>query len=140
MPYAPFNSRCGELGCKNPRSKINGFCINHGGKDYLKDEDTVYQTPLWRAIRKTQISRQPLCQACLIDGRVEPAKHIDHVFPWKRYGEEAFAYNLFQSLCHAHHSHKTALERKGVYEHYTLEGLRTYAEADYSYVVGQPAP
>lgn len=82
------------------------------------------------------MSRQPLCQACLVTGKVEMAQHIDHVFPWKNYGEQAFSRNLFQSLCHAHHSHKTALERKGLYEHYTLEGVKTYAEGDYLSVVG----
>jgi len=131
MPTAPFNQKCSHLGCKNPRSKLNSYCIDHGGKEYIKEIDTLYQTPLWRAIRTTQISKQPLCQACLIDGKVEPAKHIDHVFPWKAYGEQAFSQNIFQSLCHAHHSHKTALERQGKYEHYTQHGIKTYVEGDY---------
>ena len=131
MPTAPFNQKCSHLGCKNPRSKLNSYCVDHGGKEYIKETDTLYQTPLWRAIRTTQISKQPLCQACLIDGRVESAKHVDHVFPWKTYGDKAFSQNIFQSLCHAHHSHKTALERQGKYEHYTQHGIKTYVEGDY---------
>jgi 5-methylcytosine-specific restriction endonuclease McrA len=138
MPTAPFNQKCNHLGCKNPRSKLNGYCLDHGGKEYIKEIDTIYQTPVWKAIRRTQISKQPLCQACIfLDGRVESAKHIDHVFPWKHYGEQAFTRNVFQSLCHAHHSHKTALERKGQYEHYTQDGVKTYLESDYFGVVGQ---
>lgn len=132
MPYAPFNSKCGHLGCNNPRSKLNGFCLEHGGKQYtIKESDSRYKTPAWKSIRKRQLSIQPLCQSCLSNGRVEAAKHVDHVFPWRQIGDHAFLHNIFQSLCPECHSYKTGQERQGNYLMWTLEGVETLTEHDY---------
>lgn len=132
MPTYPTNNKCEALGCKNIRSKLNSFCPEHGGKDYTyKETDSVYQTPAWRIIRQRQLSIQPLCQGCLTRGRVDAAKHVDHVFPWKQIGKHAFLNNVFQSLCPECHSHKTAQEQKGIYEHYTQDGVKEYTEHDY---------
>jgi hypothetical protein len=57
------------------------------------------------------------------------------VFAWKHIGKQAFTHNIFQSLCHSDHSHKTALEKQGVYTHYTPDGERTYGKDDYGYVL-----
>lgn len=139
MPNYPSNSKCSELGCKEPRSKLNSYCTKHGGKDSLeaRQTDSIYQTPAWRTVRQRQLSIQPLCQACLSRGRIEAAQHVDHVFPWKHIGKQAFLHNIFQSLCHADHSHKTALEKQGKYIHYTLDGEKEYIVTDYPYVMGQ---
>jgi 5-methylcytosine-specific restriction protein A len=139
MPTYPSNLKCGELGCKEPRSKLNSYCIKHGGKDNLdaRQTDSIYQTPAWRSIRRRQLSIQPLCQACLSRGRVEAAQHVDHVFPWKHIGQHAFLHNIFQSLCHADHSHKTGQERKGNYLHWTMEGEKAYTQDDYQYAMHQ---
>ena len=136
MPYAPFNDKCGHLGCKEPRSKLNGFCMAHGGKQYtIKDTDSRYKTPAWQSIRKRQLSIQPLCQACLSQGKIQAAKHVDHVFPWRQIGDHAFLHNIFQSLCQADHSHKTGLEKQGRYIHYTPEGEREYTSNDYNFAM-----
>ena len=65
-----------------------------------------------------QLSMQPLCQSCLTRGIVTPATEVDHVFPWRRIGPQAFYRNLFQSLCHDCHSSKTQDERRGVFIHW----------------------
>jgi hypothetical protein len=137
MPTYPTNTKCSELGCKELRSKINSFCLKHGGKDNMeaRQTDSIYQTPAWRTVRQRQLSIQPLCQACLTRGKVEQAQHVDHVFPWKAIGKHAFLNNIFQSLCHADHSHKTKLERQGKYTHYTQEGEKEYTQADYAFMV-----
>lgn len=139
MPTYPHNTKCSELGCNEPRSRLNSFCIKHGGRDNLptRDTDSIYQTPAWRTLRQRQLSIQPLCQACLSRGKVEAAQHVDHVFAWKHIGKHAFLNNIFQSLCHADHSHKTGLEKQGVYIHYTPDGERTYSKHDYAYVTQQ---
>ena len=139
MPTYPSNTKCSELGCKEPRSKLNSYCTKHGGKDNLetRQTDSIYQTPAWRSVRQRQLSIQPLCQACLSRGRVKAAQHVDHVFPWKHIGKHAFLHNIFQSLCHADHSHKTAQERKGNYLHWTMAGEMAYTQADYSYALHQ---
>ena len=132
MPTYPSNAKCSTLSCNNIRSKLNSFCAEHGGKNYThKETDSVYQTPAWRTLRQRQLSIQPLCQSCLTRGRVDAAKHVDHVFPWKQIGKHAFLNNVFQSLCPPCHSHKTAQEQKGIYEHYTQDGVKEYTEHDY---------
>jgi len=137
MPTCPTNSKCSELGCKEPRSRLNSFCIQHGGKDNLptRETDSIYQTPAWKTVRQRQLSIQPLCQACLSRGKIEAAKHVDHVFAWKHIGKHAFLNNIFQSLCHADHSHKTGLEKQGIYTHYAFSGEKQYTKHDYAYVV-----
>ena len=137
MPTYPHNTQCSELGCKESRSRLNSFCLNHGGKDNMtmRDTNSIYQTPAWRTLRQRQLSIQPLCQACLSRGKVEAAHHVDHVFAWKHVGKHAFLRNVFQSLCHADHSHKTGLEKQGKYIHYTAEGEREYVIGDYGYVM-----
>lgn len=138
MPYAPFNSVCRELGCKNPRSKLNSFCSEHGGLEHTNDgKDNAYSNPAWRTIRRAQLSKQPLCQSCLTRGQVNSATHVDHVFPWRHIGEHAFLNNIWQSLCTNCHSHKTGQERKGVYEHYTQDGIQALTKDDYGYTITQ---
>jgi len=138
MPTYPTNKKCAMLGCIELRSKLNSYCLAHGGKEYTAPEkDSLYQTPAWRTVRKRQLSIQPLCQACLSRGRIEQAAHVDHVFPWKHIGKQAFLTNIFQSLCHADHSHKTALEQRGQYTHYTANGEKVYAMEDYAYMLLQ---
>ena len=136
MPYAPYNSVCRELGCKNLRSKLNSFCLEHGGLEHTNhDKDNAYSNPAWRTIRRAQLSRQPLCQSCLTKGMVNSAKHIDHVFPWRQIGEHAFLNNIFQSLCHECHSYKTGQERQGIYKHYTADGAKDLTINDYATII-----
>lgn len=142
MPTVPQQTKCGFLGCGNKRSPLNSFCIEHGGKtfndtDKRKQSNAKYSTAVWQRIRTAQLSRQPLCQACMGRGRVNQATVVDHVFPWGKIGAEAFLMNLFQSLCPECHSVKTGLEQTGVFRHYkepsvdyTLENWRTATQAE----------
>lgn len=139
MPYAPFNTRCAELGCNEPRSKLNGYCVQHGGKEYtVKETDSNYKTPAWKSIRRRQLSICPLCQGCMSRGKIEAAKHVDHVFPWRQIGQHAFLNNVFQSLCAECHSHKTGQEKHGVYLYYTQQGVEQLSEHDYRAKVAAP--
>lgn len=137
MPSVPTNVKCQHLGCKNPKTKLSAFCLEHGGRNYsqAREGDSLYQSAAWKRIRTVQLSRQPLCQACLLDGRVEAAQHIDHVFPWRLYGRQAFTRNILQSLCPEHHSHKTGQEKQGVFMHYTTDGVAQYTQQDYNRVM-----
>lgn len=140
MPSIPTYTKCCHLGCKNHKSKLGAYCIEHGGRDNpipTKDRQefqSKYQTTQWRKLRQIQLSTQPLCQSCLSSGIVASAKHIDHVFPWSRIGDRAFYHNLFQSLCASCHSSKTYLEAQGIYRHYQGE-VKDYALEDYARVV-----
>ena len=135
MPTYPSNRKCGELGCKEPRSKLNSYCPKHGGKEYTTNiEDNIYRSATWKSIRGRQISKQPLCQSCLLRGMVSQAEHIDHVFPHRQIGGQAFTHNLFQSLCQPCHSYKTGQEKQGSFEHYNQDGLVVYGVKDYAVI------
>lgn len=139
MPTLPSNTKCAQLGCKNERSKYSSFCIDHGGRNTYKYETTeqrqeanaMYATAQWQSVRKKHLSLQPLCQACLLDGIVTSATEVDHVIPWRKIGKEAFYRNVFQCLCHDHHSSKTQLEKRGIFRHYAKDTHKDYALHDY---------
>lgn len=136
MPSVPAYTQCAHLGCKAHRSKLNSYCSEHGGIEYTeRNNDGPYHTKAWKTIRATQLSKQPLCQACLTRGCVQTAQHVDHLFPWRTVGSHAFRHNIMQSLCTECHSHKTALERKGQIHHYTHDGVIVYVIEDYGYIV-----
>ena len=144
MPSIPTIIQCKQYGCKQPRARYGGgYCIEHGGKDTYdcntteerKEFNSLYQTPFWRKTRITHLSRQPLCQSCLSRGIVAPAAHVDHLFPWRGLGREAFFTNVFQSLCHGCHSDKTQLERQGICRAYSQDGHVDHNINDYKVIV-----
>ena len=108
MPSTPINNKCRELGCKNLKTTRSAFCIDHGGAKTEKDKENskLYATTYWKKQRIAQLSKEPLCAACLLEGRVVPAVAIDHIFP-HRQDANKFKNNLFQSLCTPHHTLKT---------------------------------
>lgn len=148
MPTVPTNGKCSHLGCNHPRSKYSTSCLEHGGRDtqhtYRSEErdkaHAFYLTAQWGRHRARQLSLQPLCQACLTRGIITGATQVDHVFPWRRIGTHAFYRNLFQSLCHECHSHKTQQEQKGIIMHYANEIAMTYRVVDYQRIMGVDNP
>jgi len=135
MPTMP-PAQCAEYGCKAPSVKGSRFCIDHApvqtkpeGKRRAMDDE--YHSALWQRLRTAQLTRDPLCACCTYEGRLTAAEIVDHVFPWKSYGPEAFRNNLFASLCVPCHSRKTNLERRGIYRHYTGHVFTDYVPSDY---------
>lgn len=63
----------------------------------------LYSTVRWRALRATQLAREPLCRLCAEGGVVTAADTCDHVEP-HRGDVEAFWRGPFQSLCTPCHS------------------------------------
>lgn len=137
MPSIP-KTQCAEYQCKAPSIKGSVYCVDHAPAQKTSEARQAfsahYKTSAWLSIRKRQLSIQPLCQACLINGHVTQANHVDHVFPWSAVGEHAFRRNLFQSLCETHHGVKSGLEKKGIFRHY-LDTIKDYTTQDYSYVM-----
>lgn len=134
MPSSP-PSQCNEFGCKSPTAKGSSLCLDHAPCKMVSDDrkafNNKYKKTAWEKIRSRQFSTIPLCQACLLDGRVNQASHVDHLFPWKRIGEMAFRRNLFQSLCPECHGVKSGLEKRGVIRHYGKDKIHDYCLADY---------
>jgi 5-methylcytosine-specific restriction endonuclease McrA len=73
----------------------------------------VYHSGRWvNHVRPAKAKRDPLCQWCAYEGIVKPMKHVDHWVPLAQGGAPYDDDNLV-SLCHSHHSRKTALEQAG---------------------------
>ena len=62
----------------------------------------------WREKRLAYLRENPLCVECLKEGRSEPATQVDHVIALRKGGADEPS--NYQSLCHHHHSVKTARE------------------------------
>jgi 5-methylcytosine-specific restriction endonuclease McrA len=138
MPTSP-PTQCSRYHCKAPSIKGSAFCLEHSPpKTITKDRQRFnahYKTAAWQTQRNIQLSKQPLCQACLLNNQITQAEHIDHLFAWSAIGEYAFKLNIFQSLCESHHSFKTSLELKGIYRHYTAHNEIDYSLSDYHSVI-----
>ena len=145
MPTIPKFTKCLTLGCREERSKFNAYCMGHGGRDTFDYKrwnasekrrlaNDRYQTTQWRKLRQIQLSKHPLCAACLSEGKITQAIHLDHLFPWSQLGDDAFYINVFQSLCHSCHSIKTTLEQRDIYRCYGIPN-RDYKLSDYGSVV-----
>ncbi|CAB4242207.1 HNHc domain containing protein [uncultured Caudovirales phage] len=124
----------------NPRSRLNRYCMRHGGRDENRFDqkhnrarpefNAMYSSAFWIAHRQAHLSAHPLCAGCEAEGRSVPARVVDHVFAWSHIGQHAFRKNLFQSLCDAHHAEKGRLERQGIYRRWGAT-TRDYSASDY---------
>ena len=141
MATLPKPTKCEALRCQGERVTGSAFCVAHGGKPkqtaQRRENNAPYKTAAWESIRAHQLTLQPLCQGCKVEGRIVPAAHVDHVIPWRSIGPQAFRRNLFQSLCIAHHSTKTHAEGRGVFIHYTDTGPIEYTKADWLRLTAQ---
>lgn len=137
MPFYPTNNKCSYLGCKNDRSALSGYCTVHGGRNTVtRESDAQYKTAAWKRIRTAQLGKQPLCQSCLLNGKVCAASEVDHVFPWRVFGKRAFQVNQFQSLCKHCHAQKTQKEQQGRFIFYGPAKVVEYTEADFARIFG----
>lgn len=138
MPTFPI-SKCSEFGCKNLCATGKSVCATHAPKLKTKVEretfNKFYKLVAWDTLRKRQFSIQPLCQACMLNGHIAMASHLDHLFAWNHIGEGAFMRNVFQSLCPECHGVKSGLEKKGIFRHYVQPEPMDYSIDQYESVV-----
>lgn len=139
MPTIP-RPQCDHYQCKANSVKGSRYCEAHTPSKAPTVErrtfNAQYKGAAWAAIRARQLSAFPLCAACMVDGRVSEASHVDHVFPWAAIGPHAFIKNLFQSLCPQCHGQKSGLEKRGIFRHYT-DKAHDYAVGDYPFAMTQ---
>lgn len=136
MPTVPDNTKCNFLGCRAARVFGTNSCELHGAKrsDKYTHNAKLYNSTVWKRIKASAQSQHPICQSCILQGRVAQTETIDHVFP-HRQDERRFVVNLYQGLCIPCHTQKTKLENRGIYRHYTTEGVKDYVETDYAFAV-----
>lgn len=68
-------------------------------------------------------ARDPLCQLGILCGGLAPSTDVDHIIRAEVYiamhqGDETYFFDTdnLRGLCHADHSHKTALENQGLWK------------------------
>lgn len=65
----------------------------------------------WMQIRRKVLLDNPLCVTCQDEGRITPAKEVDHIIPlWK--GGDSTGHQNLQGLCIEHHLDKSRAEAK----------------------------
>jgi 5-methylcytosine-specific restriction protein A len=110
VPNAPLRP-CSYPGCSNLVEA--GRCDQHkvtADQTWQRDPErqSLYGRR-WRKIRAAHLAAEPWCVRCLEEGAYIPATDVDHIVDHK--GDvESFYKGELQSLCHAHHSEKTATE------------------------------
>ena len=75
----------------------------------------AYSTARWGKVRKSQMSKAPLCQRCLSFDLVTTATDVDHQVPHKGDRKLMWDAGNLQSLCRSCHSWKTQEEIKGTF-------------------------
>ena len=140
MPSLP-KTQCSQYHCHQPARAGSSLCEQHAPQAAIKEQrrlsNAEYKKAAWLSIRASQLSREPLCAACMHEGRVAAAEHVDHLFALNHNNSTSFKINIFQSLCAAHHSLKTSLEQKGKYRHYSINGVIDYSLTDYQKVINE---
>lgn len=70
----------------------------------------LYNSRTWRKGRLMHLAHEPLCRVCMEHGRVTAGVEVDHIIPHKGDPELFRDPDNWQTLCHFHHSQKTARE------------------------------
>lgn len=72
-----------------------------------------YKTSEWQSLRARVLRSHPLCVMCEAQGKVTPAKLVDHIVPVVVAPDRMFDETNLQPLCQSCHNQKTADERRG---------------------------
>lgn len=128
MPTVP-RPRCAKPRCHAPTVPGSSLCVDHApdpapSRAPSRADLHMYKSSAWQTIRQGQLSREPLCAGCRVQGLIRAASVVDHVIPWRSVGPEAFRTNRFQSLCPDCHSGKTGLEVRGVCRQFGVRDWR----------------
>jgi 5-methylcytosine-specific restriction endonuclease McrA len=85
-----------------------------------RQRNAVYQTEMWKQMRHSQLTKEPLCCMCLANGRTKAASDVHH---WIWLSEDytlAFEPNNLVSVCSschgAIHSKTNAIKQGHVYK------------------------
>lgn len=122
MPHMPKHP-CPHPGCGALVEYDSTYCTAHREArathrrevarryDGKRTEAKFYHSARWKGLRDWFLTQHPLCEVCLREGRVEPAKIVDHIVEIKDGGARYDTDNL-QALCDACHNKKTSAARK----------------------------
>lgn len=103
---------CGMPGCPALAPSGTRFCERHARDDakrYDRQRGTAAQrgyNARWRRIRALVLAEEPLCRECARQGKVVPARQVDHIDG----NVENMVRENLQPLCDSCHSRKTVRE------------------------------
>lgn len=111
MPYA-LKRPCRIPHC--PNLTDDGACPEHPRPAPVSEQNRPNAnqrgyTWRWHRYRTRYLRREPLCRACLAQGRTTVATEVDHITP-VRQGGEFWDPENHQPLCKSCHSRKTQAE------------------------------
>lgn len=95
---------CASPGC--PELVAKGYCTAHQGRGSVARADggrgTAHERGYggrWRKARETYLASHPLCAECQRQGRVTPARVVDHVKPHRGDQQLFWDSSNWQALC-----------------------------------------
>ena len=76
-----------------------------------KERQDIYNTQQWRDLRLIKLEQNPLCEECLLEGKVVVATEVHHKNSFMKYYdnqriEKAFDIENLESLCRQCHQNK----------------------------------
>lgn len=71
----------------------------------------IYNSVRWKKLRAAFLLENPLCALCLVEGKPEGARDVDHRIPLAKRLDLAYEWDNLQGLCRRHHTRKTAREQ-----------------------------
>ena len=72
-----------------------------------------YSTQRWQRLRRHKLREQPLCEACMQWGLIEPANVVDHKKPISAGGKPYPPLAELASVCESCHNAKSRAEQMG---------------------------
>ena len=85
-----------------------------------------YNNTQWRNLRKGQIKKQPLCEYCLHDDKIEAATQVDHIIPWTHKNQLLFEEEDLMSTCQSCHVMITKQQRLMNFQGMDFEEAKKY--------------
>tara|TARA_R100000951_G_C2638532_1_gene180103 strand:+ start:1154 stop:1519 length:366 start_codon:yes stop_codon:yes gene_type:complete len=108
MPQSPPRAckRCGVAGCtKHKPNKV--------WHSSTKETRKQYGSAQWKRTRSAVLARDGhLCQVCIAQGILSPAKIVDHITPQHKQQFSFYDMNNLQAICKPCHDTKTAEEAR----------------------------
>lgn len=78
----------------------------------------VYQSNDWKQLRLSYLKKHPLCELCLLEGKIIPAVDVHHKCSITIDRSKAFDYNNLMALCKKHHAE---LHKNGATKGFNLQ-------------------
>jgi len=68
-----------------------------------KARHKIYNNRRWRKIRALKFANDPLCEVCILEGRVTTTEVIHHIIPIDIDPKLAYEYSNLMAICHECH-------------------------------------